>query len=72
MTYACSNLPPAKPGYYVASRKYFADGTYTLVMQFIEHRMSRLCRFDQRKNDERCGKCERESDVEYLMSHGLL
>jgi hypothetical protein len=58
--YGCWNNPPAADGYWVQVRHYRDDGTYYLVDQYIEHKLSRDCKFDDFKaTDARCAGCAR-------------
>lgn len=55
-----------KDGYYMDSREYAEDGTFTTVQKFVPHTMSTTCRFDGAMTDPRCSTCShRHSAVEY-------
>ncbi len=68
--YGCQNSQ-AKAFYYALCRDYQADGRFTVSLKKIENAMSKLCRYDKRKEDARCLGCQKPSDTEYLESYGL-
>lgn len=67
--YGCSNAEPA-PGYWVLTRLYRGN-MYELSPQWIEHKMSTLCRYDKRAHDPKCDQCKLPSDEAYLRSYNL-
>lgn len=68
--YGCSNHPRSH-GYYVKTRLYDIDGTFSYILKYFRNAMSQKCRYDGREKDPRCSECKRESDKEYLEGYGL-
>jgi len=56
---------------YGCSNAVLKDHYFTFMSQQVESRMSKLCRYDKRADDPRCGECRLPSDVDYLRSYGL-
>ncbi len=64
--YGCSNQPRSA-GYH--GQLGWNEGRAMRV--WIPDTMSKLCRYDKRPTDPRCGGCKLPSDEEYLRSYGL-
>lgn len=64
--YGCSNQPRKET--YLAQDGWYVDGGRHMVTH--DDTMSKLCRYDKRPTDPRCGECKLQSDTEYLESYG--
>jgi hypothetical protein len=54
--YGCSNAVRS-PGYWVMTRKYRPDGSFTMGQEYIVDVMSTGCHYDARASDLRCAVC---------------
>ena len=61
--YGCSNMVYAD-GYHLQVREYAGDGTYQMVSKFIEHVMSKECRYSESLTDQRCQFCDHRGSGE--------
>jgi hypothetical protein len=61
--YGCSGRV-FKDGYYLRVREYLTDGTYAYQNKFIEHTMSKECRYDHSLTDQRCQFCNHRGSGE--------
>lgn len=57
MSRSCYNKEYAD-GYYTSVREFGEFGTFTHVMTWIPHTMSKDCRYDQMKTDPECKGCK--------------
>lgn len=56
--YGCHNHKPYPKGYWGTKRVYYPNGSWELFDEFIEHKMSRDCRYDLQTSDDRCKGCK--------------
>lgn len=54
---SCFNKTYA-PGYWVLTRKWFDDGRFELVNEWVPHRTSTDCKYDRRDDDKACVGCK--------------
>lgn len=59
----CWNRPLPKSeseggGYYAPQRRFFPDGSFDIVSEFVPFRMSTECRYDQKIAPEHCKGCQ--------------
>ena len=54
---SCFNKTYA-PGYWVLTRKWFEDGRFELVNEWVPHRTSTDCRYDFMASDPECIGCK--------------
>lgn len=70
--YGCNSRKAVKDGYWARDGWYFNSANDVVAKAvWIPHRMSKLCRYDQRANDKGCAGCACESDQEFLKGYGL-
>ena len=70
--YGCSNQPRGSGYYGQDGWEENADSIgQSPAWVLIPDTMSRLCRYDKRPTDPRCGDCNLPSDVEYFKEMGL-
>lgn len=72
----CHNRAQYAEGYWAKNGHLIEkhDGqTYAVQkMTWVPHRMSTMCRYDQRQHDIQCQGCNVLWDIEYLKEQGLL
>lgn len=69
MSYSCrTNLD--RPKFYTAQTGWSESGQ-RLTVQIPAFESNKFCRYDKRDNDPQCAGCERITDNEYLIKHGL-
>ena len=62
--YGCHNRSWDALGYHTSVRYYRPDGTFYFRKKFVEHRMSKECRFDLSLTDNGCRECKHRGSGE--------
>lgn len=62
----CNKRVVVKSGYYVLTRAYTDSGVYHLHPEYVEHRMTRLCRQIDFESLAECRNCKMPKDWNYI------
>lgn len=69
--HSCKTSALRPNGYWAPQRRFYPDGRFEIVPEFVEHRMTTSCRnFYLWGKDDGCTDCTQPRDIEYAERMG--